>query len=292
MNASEHTAAERAPGWRASPALSVTLATHLAGAAALALQPSSWPAITGVLLINHLTLFLAALVPRGRWLGPNLVRLSDAAAARHEICLTFDDGPDPEVTPRVLDLLERYRARASFFCIGAKAAAFPDLVREIARRGHSIENHTFSHSPAFAWYGWSRLRGEVEAAQAIIVRTAGVTPAFFRAPAGFRSPLLAPVLDRCGLRYVSWTRRGYDSVQTDPARVLRRLKRDLAAGDVLLLHDGAHARTAAGVPVVLPVLRELLEELAARGLKSVSLPTACGASSRAANRYPHAAVSY
>ena len=78
------------------------------------------------------------------------------------------------------------------------------------------------------------------------------------------------------MRYVSWTRRGYDAVRREPAQVLRRLTRDLAAGDGLVLHDGACALTAAGTPVVLAVLPGLLEQLAARGLKSVALPAACG----------------
>jgi hypothetical protein len=83
------------------------------------------------------------------------------------------------------------------------------------------------------------------------------------------------VLAKCGLRYVSWTRRGYDAVRHDPLGVAARLTRGLAAGDVLLLHDGAQVRTDAGEPVVLAVLPAVLDQLAARGLKSVSLPAGC-----------------
>jgi len=120
-----------------------------------------------------------------------------------------------------------------------------------------------------------RLRREVEATQAVIAGITGRAPGFFRAPAGFRSPLLDPVLARRGLCYVSWTRRGYDAVRRNPVEVLQRLTRGLSAGDVLLLHDGAHARTDAGEPLVLAVLPALLDQFAASGLKSVSLPTAC-----------------
>lgn len=261
--------------WRPAPAIQLSILLHAAGAVTLAVQPALWPWLLGALVCNHLVLIAAVLWPRGRLLGPNLTRLPASAAGRDEVCLTFDDGPDPEVTPRVLELLDRHQAKASFFCIGEKAAAFPETVTEIARRGHSVENHSYRHPRAFAFYGMSRLRREVDAAQAVIFSITGRAPDFFRAPAGFRSPLLDPVLAKCGLRYVSWTRRGYDAVRHNPLGVLERLTRGLTAGDVLLLHDGAHARTDAGEPVVLAVLPALLDQLAARGLKSVSLPTAC-----------------
>jgi len=248
---------------------------HAAGVVVLVLVPSLWPWVLGGLVVNHLLLTAAVLWPRGRVLGPNLVRLPIAAVARNEVSLNFDDGPDPEVTPRVLDLLDRYQARASFFCIGEKAAAFPELVKEIARRGHSVENHSHRHSNAFAFYGLGGLRREVDAAQAAIAGITGRSPAFFRAPAGFRSPLLDPVMAACGLRYVTWTRRGFDTVHGDAESVLRRLNRGLGPGDILLMHDGAPARTREGEPVVLAVLPALLDQLAARGLKSVTLPDAC-----------------
>jgi peptidoglycan/xylan/chitin deacetylase (PgdA/CDA1 family) len=248
---------------------------HVAGVAALVFQPALWPWVVGGLAVNHLLLSAAVLWPRGRVLGPNLAHLPAAAAARNEVSLNFDDGPDPEVTPRVLDLLDRHQARASFFCIGEKAAAFPQLVREIARRGHSVENHSHSHSNLFAFYGLGRLRCEVDATQATLGGITGRAPVFFRAPAGFRSPLLDPVMAACGLHYVSWSHRGYDSVHGDAAAVLRRLTRGLAPGDILLLHDGAPARTSDGEPVVLVVLPALLERIAARGLKPVTLPDAC-----------------
>ena len=259
--------------WRPAPAIRISFLLHAAGALPLAVNPEVWPWVAGILAGNHLTLLAAVFWPRGRLLGPNLDRLPASAVRRHEVCLTFDDGPEPEVTPRVLELLDRHQAKASFFCVGEKAAAYPEIVKEIARRGHSVENHSYHHSCAFAFYGISRLRREVESAQAVLAGAAGRPPVFFRAPAGFRSPLLDFILATRGLRYVSWTRRGFDAVRGDPAQVLARLNRGLAAGDVLLLHDNG--------PLVLGVLPALLDELAARGLKSVSLPSACGDGSAA-----------
>jgi len=257
--------------WRPAPAIRFSILLHGAGAISLALHPDIWPWVAATLIANHLVLLAAVFFPRGRLLGPNLDRLPASAVGRGEVCLTFDDGPDPEVTPRVLELLERYQAKASFFCVGERAQAHPEIVREIVRRGHSVENHSYRHSRAFALYGISLMRREVESAQAAVTAITGRAPEFFRSPAGFRSPLLDFVLAMAGLRYVSWTRRGFDAVNSDPARVLARLTLGLAAGDVLLLHDSA--------PVSLAVLPALLEQLAARGLKSVSLPGACSPSS-------------
>lgn len=253
-----------------TPALICTLALHAGGVLVLAVDLSLWPWVAATLAGNHLVLLAGVFLVRGRLLGPNLSRLPAAATAERQVCLTFDDGPHPEITRRVLELLERHQAKASFFCVGQKAQAHPEIVREIARRGHSVENHSHRHPNAFALYGIPLLRREVEAAQAALTAITGRSPQFFRAPAGLRSPLLGFVLARAGLRYVSWTRRGFDTVSRDPARVLARLRSGLAPGDVLLLHDSA--------PASLAVLPPLLEELAARGLKCVSLPQACSRS--------------
>lgn len=270
---------DTAPGvgkWRPAGAIQATILLHVAAVVAVAIAPAHWPWALVAVAGNHLLLFSAVFWPRARILGPNLNRLPAAAARRNEVCLTFDDGPDPEVTRHVLDLLDHHHAKASFFCIGEKAAAFPEIVKEIARRGHSVENHSQHHSWVFAWYGVNGLRRDVEAAQRVLAGITGRAPWFFRAPIGLRSPLLDPVLAGCGLRYVSWTRRGLDGISGDPELVLRRLTRNLAAGDVLLLHDSGQTRTRDGEPVVLVVLPALLERLAAAGLTSVPLPTACG----------------
>jgi peptidoglycan/xylan/chitin deacetylase (PgdA/CDA1 family) len=267
LNTTTAISSENGRRWRPAPAIHVSVFLHAAAAVSLAAYPPAWPWALGVLGANHLALFLAVLWPRGQLLGPNLVRLPTPAARRGEVALTFDDGPDPEVTPRVLELLERFQAKASFFCIGEKAAAYPELVKEIARRGHSVENHSYHHRHAFAFFGITRLRREVDAAQATVASITGRPPVFFRAPAGFRSPLLDPVLASRGLRYVSWTRRGFDAVGGSPKRILRQLTRGLGPGDILLMHDSA--------PAVLAVLPELLERLSTRRLKAVSLVSAC-----------------
>jgi peptidoglycan/xylan/chitin deacetylase (PgdA/CDA1 family) len=242
--------------------------------AALAFPDGALVAVAA-LLGNHAVLAAAGMWPRSTMLGPNLRRLPPAAAARWEVALTFDDGPDPDVTPRVLDLLDATGASASFFCIGRAARAQPALVREIVRRGHSVENHTDTHPNAFAAYGPTYLRREIGRAQAILADITGTPPTFFRAPMGLRSPLLEPVLAEAGLSLTSWTRRALDGTRGDPKAAERRLTSCLEPGDILLMHDGRCARTPDGRPCVLETLPRVLRTLAQRGLKTRALSDAC-----------------
>src|SRR3954468_17258153 len=154
--------------WTPGPIVWLSVVLHLAALAVVAMQPAFWPWALGAVAANHVLITLAMLWPRGQLLGANVVRLPAAAIARREVSLTFDDGPDAEITPRVLELLDRYGAKASFFCVGEKLAAHPQIAKEIVRRGHSIENHSLRHSHAFALYGFFRMAREVASAQAIV----------------------------------------------------------------------------------------------------------------------------
>jgi peptidoglycan/xylan/chitin deacetylase (PgdA/CDA1 family) len=208
-------------------------------------------------------------------LGPNLARLPTAAAERGEVALTFDDGPGPETTPRVLDLLDAAGVKASFFLVGERAERHPALAREIVMRGHCVENHSYRHSLGFAFYSVGKARRDIERAQHAIAAATGSVPRYFRAPFGIRSPLLEPAIAAVGLKYVSWTRRGFDTVDRDETKVFDRLARGLAAGDVLLLHDGAPRRTGFDEMALVATLRALLTRLRALGLTSVTLRAAC-----------------
>jgi len=267
-----------ARAWKLSPLLRVSTGLHAGGAAALALAPRTWPIVVGALIADHLTVVAAGLWPRATLLGPTLVRLPAAARARREIALTFDDGPDPATTPRVLDLLDAHGARSTFFCVGRRVEAHRDVAAEIARRGHRVENHSHRHRSAFWFLPPAMLRDEIDRAQDAIAMATGRAPRLFRAPAGIRSPLLEPLLARAGLDLASWTRRGFDTVTGDASRILARLVRRLAPGDILLLHDGSSARGASGGPVVLEVLPRLLDAIEAAGLRPVPLEPAKEAS--------------
>ena len=260
------------PRWRLPLLVKASGALHLGAGAAVIAAPAVWPWALGAVALNHALVTATGLWPRSTWLGANIRRLPEAATARGEVSLTIDDGPNPEVTPAVLDLLDAAGARATFFCIAEHAQAHPQLCREIVRRGHSVQNHSHRHSHTFSLLGLRGIKRELTRAQEALAQITGQRPRFFRAPAGLRNPFLAPVLHELGLELVSWTRRGFDTVKRDPADVLARLTRGLRAGDILLLHDGHGARTAAGRPVVLEVLPALLQRFEGAGLRALTLP--------------------
>ncbi|MBD5804641.1 Peptidoglycan-N-acetylglucosamine deacetylase [Azoarcus sp. Aa7] len=261
--------------WHPGALIGFSAVLHAAAAAGIVLRPEAWPWAAGAVAANHGLLTAAGLLPRCSLLGTNWTRLPTAAAARGEIALTIDDGPDPDVTPRVLDLLDAHRARATFFVIGRLVREHPALAREIVARGHAIENHSEHHLKTFSLRGPRWLAREIGAAQDTIAEVCGRAPRFFRAPAGLRNPFLEPVLARLDLQLASWTRRAYDTRNGDADAVASRLLggRDgkLRSGDILLLHDGNAARTAHGRAVILEALPRVLDRCRASGLIPVTL---------------------
>lgn len=257
------------PPWTPSPFLRWSTAVHLACLGAALVRPGTRPWATRIVAANQLLISTAGLWPRSQLLGPNLTRLPPSPTPR--VALTFDDGPDPAVTPAVLELLGERDIRASFFLVGQRALAHPELVHSLVERGHRVENHTFHHSHRFAFHGPQGLGLEIQRAQDVLTELTGRAPTHFRAPAGMRNPFVDPVLHRLGLRLVSWTRRGFDGVDRDPDAVVRRLIHHLGDGDILLLHDAHGPRTHSGVPVILETLPRVLDALDAQGLTTTLL---------------------
>ena len=180
--------------WKPTTFVAASMGLHGLAGMGLLLGAEAWPWVIGAVAANHVVLGAVGMWPRSTWLGANLTRLPDAAVERREIALTFDDGPDPDVTPRVLDILDAHGVRATFFCIAGNATQHPELCREIARRGHAVENHSRVHSMNFAMRGMGGMRREISAAQSDLAAITGRVPRFFRPPDGIRSPLLNPVL--------------------------------------------------------------------------------------------------
>jgi peptidoglycan/xylan/chitin deacetylase (PgdA/CDA1 family) len=185
-----------APPIRFSPLLRLSVGLHVLAAAVTLLRPHWWPWTLATIVADHLLLTALGLWPRSRALGSNWTRLPDRAAARDEVAITIDDGPDPEVTPQVLAILAKHRARATFFCIAERVERYPELAQACVQQGHAVENHSQSHSHGFTFFSPGALRRDLQQAQQSIERICGVRPRFFRAPAGLRSPLLDPVLQR------------------------------------------------------------------------------------------------
>ncbi|MEE9331577.1 MAG: polysaccharide deacetylase family protein [Methylophilaceae bacterium] len=234
-------------------------------------MPTLWPWLLAGILMNHLVITTIGLWPRSQWLGPNWTQLPITAIEKNEIALTIDDGPDPKVTPKVLDILDHYQAKATFFCVGKNAMQHPELCQEIIRRGHMIENHTQHHHHHFAFLGFSGFKREIQAAQNTLTTITGQRPLFFRAPAGFRNPFLAPVLHQLNLILVSWSARGYDTKNRNADQVKSKLLSHLKAGVIILLHDGNAAVSHNGTPVILEVLPDILKAASKQHLHFVTL---------------------
>lgn len=175
-----------------------------------------------------------AMHPAAQLFGPTVRRTGRDSA----LAVTFDDGPNPAVTPRLLDLLDQYQVRATFFLIGKHVRACPELASEIASRGHTIGNHTDTH-PNLVWLSRPRIKDELDRCQEAIERATGRRTACMRPPYGFRGPFLDSALRQAGLsQVVMWSVSAYDWVPQPSERVVERLRR-VRGRDIVLLHDGA-----------------------------------------------------
>jgi peptidoglycan/xylan/chitin deacetylase (PgdA/CDA1 family) len=221
-----------------------------------------WPAGAGVLGAALAVWAVGTFAPGSRIFGPVARRVSGPG-----VLLSLDDGPDPDDTPAILDALDAAGARAVFFVIGEKVRAHPELAREIVARGHELGNHTMTHPQKSMWaLGPRRTRREIADCQREIEAATGVRPRWFRAPVGHRNGFTHPVTAELGLEVVAWSRRAYDTRETDVAKIVRKLTADAAPGDVLLLHEAT------------PVAREVVAGvLAALGRRPGLSPTpVCG----------------
>lgn len=199
--------------------------------------------------------------PRNQWLVANRSRVDGARC----VALTFDDGPDPVYTPKLLDLLREKDVKATFFVVGKRADQYPEIVRRAWAEGHLVGNHTWSHYPLFCFLMPRRLRAEIERCTESVRRSCGSRPRFFRSPVGLRHPLLAPYLENAGLEYISWSIRTLDTFTTDSSVLARRILNKTASGDIILLHD----HLPGGTDAMLQALPRVIDELRARGFEFV-----------------------
>jgi peptidoglycan-N-acetylglucosamine deacetylase len=213
--------------------------------------------------ISAVTLLIVYLLfhPRNQWLVANRSRVDGARC----IALTFDDGPDPVYTPKLLDLLHEKGVKATFFVIGKRADQHPEILRRTWAEGHLIGNHTWSHYPLFCFLMPGRLRSEIERCTESVVRSCGFRPRFFRSPVGLRHPLLAPFLENAGLEYISWSIRTLDTFTTDSSVLIQRILNKATSGDIILLHD----HLPRGTDVMLEALPRVIDELRERGFEFV-----------------------
>jgi peptidoglycan-N-acetylglucosamine deacetylase len=208
-----------------------------------------------------------AMHPAAQLFGPTIRR----PGRRNALALTFDDGPNPAITPRLLELLEQHGARATFFLIGRFVRACPELARELTARGHAVGNHTDSH-PNLIWLSSARIVEELARCQEAVAQATGAgKPRWMRPPYGFRGPHLDAVVRRQGLQgVVMWSVIAYDWKPQPVSRLIARLGR-VRGGDMVVLHDGDHRALGGDRQHVLGALEYWLPRWRDAGLEFVTM---------------------
>ena len=207
---------------------------------------------------------------RSALLGPRDWRLPHGTVPA--VALTFDDGPDPHITPRVLDILDQYDVRATFFAIGVCVTRAPRLAAEVIARGHTIANHSMSHRHDGMLRGSAYWLREISEAERTIENATGVRTRWFRPPLGHRSIRQTLAIRELGYRSIMWSCRSWDATDNNPQRVLARIERARRGRDIVLLHDGIDPRRPRHAPIVLDVLPSFLKLLRDSGTLVTTLP--------------------
>ncbi len=189
-----------------------------------------------------------------------------------EIYLTFDDGPHPVYTPMLLDLLNQYSAKASFFLLGEKVLLYPGIVERIKKECHTIGNHGFSHR-SMIFLKKEKILREILQTDYAIEKITGKKPLFFRPPYGKFDLRFKKLMDEFNHKLVIWSFLGYDFKETSPERLIKRIREKIHAGDIVLFHDG-HSNT----PTMLEALPIILSSLHHLGYQMKTLEQIIGSS--------------
>jgi len=182
-----------------------------------------------------------SMAPTGQWYGRTFIRDSRADKT---VALTYDDGPNDPHTLRLLDVLARHDVRATFFLIGSYVQQRPDIVREVAKAGHVIGNHTFSH-PLLIFKSEKEIRHELTRCRSAIQDASGEHSNLFRPPFGGRRPATLRIARQLGLEPIMWNITGWDWNAPPAAVIERKVSRKIRGGDVILFHDGGHEQMGA-----------------------------------------------
>lgn len=183
---------------------------------------------------------------------------------KKSVALTFDDGPHPENTPRILDILNQKGVKATFFLVGKNAEKYPDLVRRIDEEGHTVANHSFSHNYLIAFFSTKRLKNDLMHCNDVIYRILNKKPQFFRPPFGVTNPRYNTVLKELRLQSIGWSLRSFDTRAKNKYQLIQNVISKLQKRDIVLLHDP--------LPVTADALEDLIEHCRSKNIDILPLP--------------------
>ena len=184
--------------------------------------------------------------------------------SNNSIYLTFDDGPNEEFTPKVLELLKVHHAKATFFCIGENIQKHPKVFQQIIDEGHSIGNHSFSHKPSFGFLSTKAVTEDIKKTQTLMKEEFNLETKLFRPPFGITNPNIAKAVETLNLETIGWSVRSFDTFFKNPEMIVKMIKPQIKNGSVVLLHDKSQSSVA--------LLELLLMELKNYSITSVNLP--------------------
>lgn len=179
------------------------------------------------------------------------------------VAITFDDGPHPNFTPRVLELLQKYNARASFFCVGQQVNQYGAIAKKIVDNGHTIGNHTYTHSNKFGFFGTQKVLSELQKTNTTIKEVTGLEPKLYRPAFGVTNPSINKAIKKLNLTTVGWNIRSLDTTQRSKKVILERITNKINKGDIILLHDSSEK--------TVEVLEQLLLFLQQHKMQSVTV---------------------
>ncbi|MDO6818332.1 polysaccharide deacetylase family protein [Zobellia sp. 1_MG-2023] len=188
---------------------------------------------------------------------------SNKALNNNWISITFDDGPNREFTPKVLDLLEKYNAKATFFCIGEQIEKHPEILKKIIAQGHTIGNHTYSHTNTFGFFSLDKVMNELTRTKKAVHTLTGKEMTLYRPAFGVTNPQIAKAVNQLNIEAIGWNVRSLDTTSRSEKTILERITKKVSKGDIILLHDTSEK--------TIRVLEQLLLFLREKNLSSVTV---------------------